>query len=120
MTLGFFQIENLIFNRTEFALLDLRETESEMPWCGCGEARQVWQDFWARAKEVDAQHLLDVVQQLAPSRHEPIVLVCETGVKSVPAQQRLEKIGYINVFAISGGALGLLAEASNEQVGAKV
>jgi rhodanese-related sulfurtransferase len=53
-----------------------------------------------------------MIEALATSTGQPIVLICRTGQRAMQAAERLEQLGYTNVYVVSDGFEGDLDENS--------
>lgn len=95
MPIGLFQFENLIFTHVPFILF-------------------AWNfDFAGWFKGLEQMHLQQVLRrgdqllmllpELQRDLNQPIVLVCENGLESKAQAEKLEAMGFKNVFYVIGG-----------------
>jgi rhodanese-related sulfurtransferase len=110
LPLGFFQFDNLVRNRVPFYLLRLNiDVES----------------LYGKMDFMEKQHLrnyslelsefsLSLVEPLLKERHaqkdSPLVVLDSDGLKSSKFASELASAGYLNVYFVVGGFLGLQAE----------
>ncbi len=104
MQIGLFQLENLVLTRTKFCFLDLRaDLDRSVP--------EPLKNVLESIQPMLVNEVADRLQTLALAKEHPIVLLCTNGKTSKQVAQKLESLGYVNVYVIEGGVLGLLEEA---------
>jgi rhodanese-related sulfurtransferase len=106
MTLGLYQLENLISARPLFHFLDLRVSPQVV-----AEVRV--QSILAQARVVRANDLLNYLQSLNARKDEPIVLLCEDARLSNSAAVELDQAGFQQIYIVEGGLDGLLRDATS-------
>jgi rhodanese-related sulfurtransferase len=109
MTIGLFQLENLIHARTPFLLLDVRV----FPQLVASPRVQACLDY---AQVVPAQNLVEFLEASSVDKQSPIILFCEDGRLSWSQAGVLESKGYTQVYVVEGGTDGLLREADDLSV----
>lgn len=102
LEIGLFQLENLALVQTRFQLFDLRRAP--------GPVHPHVDALLAKARPLRADQVEKVMQTEQISLDAPIVLLCETGDTSTAVAERLESIGYDQVYVVAGGVAGLLSE----------
>ena len=102
MEIGLFQLENLTLMPTRFLYLDLRVDDQDLP--------PNLLTILKSAQRLNPELLDSHLTQMKADQNTPMVLVCETGDCSRQMAQRLVKNGYQQVYVVSGGVRGLLAE----------
>jgi phage shock protein E len=60
------------------------------------------------AKNLSGDLLSEAVSEIAPDRSSPILVYCAAGNRGALAADRLQKMGYLNVFSLKGGLSGWL------------
>jgi rhodanese-related sulfurtransferase len=100
MKIGQYQLENLLRQRIPFLYLDLRK-----PDVRASEA--VGHFLLSASVAVEPDKVLDYVLSLGLAISHPIVMICETGLKSMDAALELEKNSFVNVYVIEGGTKSL-------------
>ncbi|MGE4132034.1 MAG: rhodanese-like domain-containing protein [Bdellovibrionales bacterium] len=103
MEIELFQLENLFLSPSRFVFWDLRQKVH-------GTGRDSLDQLLSKANTVQEQEIEAELSKLS-ARDFPIVLLCEDGRRSSQLAQQLEKKGYVNVYVVAGGVVGLLAEA---------
>ncbi len=102
MEIGLFQLENLRLTGLAFRLLDLRqEPKAEV---------EALSSALNGASSVQAQDVPAYLAAQAHDKHQPVVLLCETGQRSAQVASQLETAGYTNIYVIQCGITGLLSE----------
>jgi rhodanese-related sulfurtransferase len=107
-TLGLFQLENLALTPSRFTLFDLRGTADggrEVQTLGPTLAA-----LFSRAVRVEPPEVERYLQSQGVELDSPVVLLCADGVLSTGVAERLESLGYANVYVVAGGMGGLLSE----------
>lgn len=110
LTVGLFQLENLMLSSARFHLLDLRLQPMVLP-----SARV--QACMNTAQVVQAPFLKEHLKNFKVGTHEPIILVCEDGRLSLSKAEELQKKGFEQVYVVEGGTDGLLREADDSSSG---
>jgi rhodanese-related sulfurtransferase len=100
MQIGEYQLGNLQRNKVTFLFLDLRSEEKR-------QIEGVGHWLLSDAIAVEPEAVLAAVKEKNVANSHPIVLVCETGSKSMDAAQVLDQNSYMNVFVIMGGTKDL-------------
>lgn len=103
MEIGLFQLENLFYTHTRFCFLDLRvKTEPS--------THSALENILARSEKVAANRVESYLSDAKIPKEAPIVLICENGRQSAAVTQKLETVGYANVYVVEGGVEALLRE----------
>lgn len=55
------------------------------------------------AINIPAGKIEEQISQLSGSKSSPIIVVCQTGTRSVPACRALTKAGFTDIYSITGG-----------------
>jgi rhodanese-related sulfurtransferase len=63
-----------------------------------------------KARQVPADQVEQTLQKEHIALDAPVVLLCENGENSAAVADRLEAIGYDQVYVVAGGVDGLLSE----------
>lgn len=98
ITIGRFQLESLQQNMLSFKLVWLSDN---------GPVESLLQT----AEQVDPSELQDWVSARRLESLYPIVLACADGVASTKAAALLVSMGYVNVYVIDGGEMGIAQES---------
>jgi len=110
LLIGRFQIENVLRNPTPVMFISfLDDTELENLKKHPGWASAAW--IFARAQALKLDEFRARTSQAKFDRSYPIVLMCRFGDQSKAVVGDLDREGFLNVFAIRGGAHGLLDSA---------
>jgi rhodanese-related sulfurtransferase len=106
LTLGLYQIENLLMARPSFQFLDLRLHPQLV-------AEPRVQSILAQAHVVRGTDVLNYLQNFGASKDEPVVLLCEDARISMKAAAELDAVGFHQLYVVDGGLDGLLREATS-------
>lgn len=102
ISIGLFQLKNLMNQDVPFLFYDIRLEKESFPV----ELEAVLnRSSWTAQEE-----LVDLVQAQANSKDDAIVILCEKGDRSQKIGLELERLGFINVYVVEGGISGLKEE----------
>lgn len=110
LSIGRFQIENILRNSAHTMFVDL-QTKAELDSL---QSMQGWPQAAWIFKRAESMTKGDLVLRLARpevDKTAPVVVICHRGGDSRELVGDLETQGFINVYAVSGGALGLLSDS---------
>jgi len=102
MEIGLFQLENLLYSRNMFLLIDLRPPGLSTPEALLGPLKST-----QRLAPGQVEEFLETSRHL---KERPLVLLCEDGTHSRRLAGKLEQKGYSNVCVVADGVVGLLSE----------
>ena len=102
-TIGLFQLENLTISRSPHIFLDVRvRFDQDVP----PSIERLLNSAAKVAPDQIQQHL----QTFPHDKSLPILLLSEDEKGALKVGRTLESAGYVNVYTIAGGVLGLLSE----------
>ncbi len=81
----------MLMNRQNAALLDIRSAE------------EYADSHIADARSIPAAELAARTEELARLRNRPVIVVCDSGARSLRAMAVLQKAGFEQVFNLAGG-----------------
>lgn len=85
------QLKGWMTTGQTFTLIDVREDNE-------------WQaGHAASAMHISRWRLSSKIGMVVPDKAAPVVLYCQGGVRSAAAAETLQKMGYTNVFSLTGG-----------------
>lgn len=117
MTLGLFQLKNLVQNRVPFFLISV-----PIDWDMGFSSSEVHLIKAQMAELPDLEFNLEAVQKLVSDKKIPvdfpIVLICQDGSRSAPICQHLSE-GKGNCYVVEDGATGLIQQFFASQSEAK-
>ncbi len=103
MEIGLFQLENIFNARTQFTFLDLREKSSL-------DLGPELSKIVALATPVTSENIEGHLNRIQIAKEYPVILLCEDGRESSKVARRLEASGFVNVYVVARGLLGLESE----------
>lgn len=105
MTLGLYQLENLVMARPSFRFLDVRMHPQIV------SIPRV-QAILATATVVSKTQVVDHLKNVKCGSDDPVVLLCEDGRLSHTVANELDSSGFKQIYLVEGGLDGLLREAT--------
>lgn len=106
--IGRFQLENILRLGMPILFLDL-QSESERLKI---RSHRTWEDFewiFARSQKCEANAVIDLLEKQAYPKPNPVLLVSYSEAPSLQVAQKLDQLGYTNVYVVSGGAVDLMS-----------
>lgn len=112
ISVGRFQLENVLRSLPLIRFVDLQtETERAKLVKSPGYDQSAW--IFQRALPVNGPQLKTELSMAGVDKSAPLIVLCHTGQESRQLATELENLGFINVYLVMGGALGLLSEDSS-------
>lgn len=102
MSIGRYQLENLMRAGIRFTFLDLR-TDAER----ASKKHEAVAQLLTTARAVAPEAALELLQTEKAAPDAAIILICEDGVKSKGLSLQLEEAGFKNVYRVEGGVAAL-------------
>ncbi|MGE0764505.1 MAG: hypothetical protein AB7N80_14615 [Bdellovibrionales bacterium] len=104
---GCFQIENLLINRMQFFVFDLRQRSEVPPQINSSLEQKA---FWSKAKAINPDQAVTAAKELVQSLEAPLMLLCEDGEISSQVAARLVREGYSHLLVVDGGIKQLIRD----------
>jgi len=102
MTIGSYQLQNLINARSQFHYFNLSEPPQDR------DSSPLLSRFLVGSRLIVGAAVLEELHALGVASDAPIVLICENGLKSVAVATVLAQNSFINVFVVENGIAGLI------------
>ncbi len=109
ISLGYFQFDNLVRNKIPFLLLTLK-IDLE-PYFGVLERLHL-KNYTVLLEDFSLSEVNRVLLEKQANQHQPIVIICEDGKKSLRLAQALTEQNFLNVYFFSGGFLAFKNEST--------
>lgn len=103
MTIGLFQLENLINMRSPFIFFDLSSRDRE-------KLSSALLPILSVAIKISADKIEQHLRELKTQHDFPLVLLCDEGVHSTQVGLRLQTLGFNNIYIVEGGLTSLELE----------